>query len=146
MNLTDYTKETLRGLQGVIVVVEGIREDAEADGLKTEDLQTHVELILLKAGLRVLPHDEWRTVPGRPWLYVSVNTIRYLASYFFSIDVQLKQDVSLVRAPDIRSSSSTWELGSIGFVDPAGLCPKIWDSVDNYLDRFITDFRAANEA
>jgi len=146
MNLTDYTRETLRGLPGVFVVVEGIREDAEADGLKTEDLQTHVELILAKAGLRVLPHEEWRTVPGRPWLYVSVNTIRYLASYFFSVDVQLKQDISLVRSPAIISSSSTWELGSIGFVDTGGLCSKIWDSVDGYLDRFITDFRAANAA
>jgi hypothetical protein len=144
MNLTDYTRETLRGLQGVLVVIEGIREDAEADGLKTEDLQTHVELTLVKAGLRVLPHEEWRTVPGRPWLYVSVNTIRYLASYFFSVDVQLKQDISLVRSPAITSSSSTWELGSIGYVDTEGLCAKILDSVDGYLDRFITDFRAAN--
>lgn len=128
------------------MVVEGIREDAEADGLKTDDLQTHVELTLVKAGLRVLPHEEWRSVPGRPWLYVSVNTIRYLASYFFSVDVQLKQDISLVRSPGITSSSSTWELGSIGFVDTESLCAKIWDSVDGYLDRFITDFQAANTA
>jgi hypothetical protein len=90
MNLTEYTRETLHGLSGVVVVVETIKPDAEADGLKVTELQTDVELRLAHGGIRVLPHGEWRQTPGRPWLYVSVNTIKYLESYFFSVDVQVK--------------------------------------------------------
>ena len=43
MNLTEYTRETLHGLSGVVVVVETIKPDAEADGLKITELQTEVE-------------------------------------------------------------------------------------------------------
>jgi len=144
MNLTDYTRETLRGLQGVAVVVETLKSDAEADGLNAGDLQADVESKLIEAGISVLPHEQWRQTAGHPWLYVSVNTIKYLASYFFSIDVQLKQDVSLPRDPSILTSSATWELGSIGFAVPQSFPDKIRESVNTYISRFIADFSAVN--
>jgi hypothetical protein len=128
----------------VVVVVENLRDDAEASGLLANDLQTDVESKLQLAGIRVLPHSEWRITPGRPWLYVSVNTMRYLASYFFSIDVQLKQDVSLPRMPAVVTSSATWEVGSIGFATTANMATKVRESVANYLESFINDYRAVN--
>jgi hypothetical protein len=144
MNLTEYTRETLLGLKGVVVVIETVKPDAEADGLNVAELQTDVELRLSQGGVRVLPHPEWRETPGRPWLYVSVNTIKHLGSYFFSVDVQLKQDVSLPRQPSIMTSSATWELGSIGFVNPELLPVKIRESVGTYIDNFISDYSEAN--
>jgi len=144
MNLTEYTKETLRGLPGVVVVVENLRDDAEAAGLRAAELQSDVESRLTQGGIRVLPHSEWRITPGRPWLYVSVNTISYLASHFFSIDVQLKQDVSLPRIPSIVTSSATWEMGSIGFATTTGMPSKIREAVGNYLECFIIDYQSVN--
>jgi hypothetical protein len=144
MDFTDYTRETLRGLPGVLVVIENIKDDAESAGLTVPDLQADVELKLVRAGIRVLAHEEWRNTPGRPWLYVSVNTIKHLGSYFFSIDVQLKQDVSLPRQPSIVTSSATWEVGSIGYVQTENLPPKIRDSVGGYLDNFISDYQTVN--
>jgi len=144
MDLTEYTRHTLQGLQGVAVVVESIKSDAEADGLLSTDLQADTELKLSQAGIAVLAQDQWRQTPGRPWLYVSVNTIKYLASYFFSIDVQLKQEVSLPRQPSLVTSSATWEVGSIGFVISPDLSQKIRDSVSGYVNHFIRDFLSAN--
>jgi len=94
----------------------------------------------------VLPHPEWRDTPGRPWLYVSINTIKHSGNYFFSVDVQLKQDVSLPRQPYIVTSSATWELGSIGFVNTELLPVKILDSVGAYVDNFISDYSTVNGA
>ncbi|MBM3302210.1 MAG: hypothetical protein FJY85_19945 [Deltaproteobacteria bacterium] len=144
MDLRQYTRETLRGLPGVLVIVENIKEDAEASGLSVTELQTDVELKLAAAGIHVLPHEEWRTTMGRPWLYVSVNTIRFVTSYFFSIDLQLKQEVALRRHPAIMTSCATWELGSIGFVGEQSLSSKIRESVAAYVDDFIADYRVAN--
>ncbi len=144
MDFTEYTRETLRGLPGVMVVVEDLKEDAQADGLTAADLQNHTEFKLAEAGIPVLPLEEWRSASGRPWLYVSVNTLRHIAGYFFSVDVQLKQEVSLPRQPSIVTSSSTWELGSIGFVMANKLSAKVRDSVETHLEGFISDFRAAN--
>jgi len=144
MNLTDYTRETLRGLTGVIVVTENLREDAEAAGLSAAELQTDVELKLSGAGIHVLTQEEWRGTQGRPWLYVSVNTIRYLGSHFFSIDVQLKQDVALAAKPAVITSSATWEVGSIGFANSRMLSEKVRGSVSSSVDKFISDFVIAN--
>jgi hypothetical protein len=144
MDLTNYTRDTLRGLTGVAVVVETLKADAEADGLTVSDLQADAETKLVEAGIAVFPHEQWRGAPGRPWLYVSVNTIKYLASYFFSIDVQLKQDVALPRDASIVTSSATWEVGSIGFVIAPDLSSKIRASVDGYVTHFITDYLAVN--
>ena len=144
MDLTEYTRHTLQGLQGVAVVVESIKSDAEQDGLLATDLQADTELKLSQAGIPVLDQDEWRHTPGRPWLYVSVNTIKYLASYFFSIDVQLKQEVTLPRESSLVTSSATWEVGSIGFVISPDLPQKIRDSVSGYVNHFIQDFLSVN--
>lgn len=144
MNITEITRETLRGLTGLVVVVETVKSDAEADGLKVDEIQAEVEARLVEGGVRILPHDVWRTTVGRPWLYVSVNTMKYLFSYFFSIDVQLKQDVTLPRRPSILTSSATWEMGSIGFVAIPEFSDKIRESVAGYIDSFVSDYTAVN--
>lgn len=146
MSLTEYTRETLRGLRGVVVVVESVKDDAQTDGLKINELQTDVEMKLAQCGIRVLPHEEWRATAGRPWLYISVNTMKYLAAYFFSVDVQLKQDVSLPRYPSIITSSATWEIGSIGFVGIAEFPAKIRESVKSHVESFISDYVTVNES
>lgn len=128
----------------MIVIVEGVKADARVDGLDVREIQADCEQKLSAAGITVLQEEQWRKAPGRPWLYVSINTIQYLGSYFFSIDVQLKQDVGLAREPSNVTSSATWEMGSIGFVDTPHLVPKIKESVGNYLDNFIADYAAVN--
>lgn len=144
MNMSEYTKETLRGLPGVVVIIEGVKQDAQADGLNVSILQTEVEKALQDADIQVLSFDVWRKTRGRPWLYISVNTIKYLSSYFFSLDVQLKQDVGLVYDPDITTSSATWEAGSIGFINMEALQEKIRESVTNFVDQFILAYKSAN--
>ena len=145
MNITEITRETLRGLKGLVVIVETVKSDAASDGLKVDDIQAEVEAKLEEGGVHVLPHEVWRATVGRPWLYVSVNTMKYLFSYFFSIDVQLKQDVSLPRHPSMVTSSATWEMGSIGFVTVQEFPDKIRESVAAYVvDSFISDYTAVN--
>lgn len=144
MDLTEYTRDTMRGLKGIAVIVETLRPEAEADGLSMEDLHSDTVDKLMAAGILVLAQDDWAQTPGRPWLYVSVNTMKYLATHFFSVDVQLKQEVSLPRSPSIVTSCSTWEVGSIGFAAPQSLSDKIRSSVGAYVDHFIRDFKAVN--
>ena len=144
MELREFTRETLRGLSGVRVIVENLRKDAAEAGLDVNVLQTDVESKLTQASIRVLNRDQWKETPGRPWLYVSVNTMKYLASYFFSLDLQLKQEVALRRDTSLVTSSATWEIGSVGFVGIDGLPEKIRDSVGSSMDEFISDYLVAN--
>lgn len=144
MDLREYTRITLRGLPGVMVIVENVGEDAEAAGLNSEELEKEIEHRLGKAAIPVIPHDQWRDTGGRPWLYVSVNTIKHPTGYFFSVDLQLKQEVALRRQPSTVTSSATWEIGSVGFVGRRNLHAHVSESVGKFLDAFINDYAVAN--
>jgi hypothetical protein len=100
---TETTRATLRGLEGVHVVVEALKAEAERDGLTRTQIQTDVELRLRKAGIRVFTQQEVVHIPGQPWLYVRVGTLKHpgLELYVDSIDVELRQWVYLARHPNL---------------------------------------------
>jgi hypothetical protein len=62
---TEGERATLRGLDGVQVVVEDLQPDVERNGLTRQQLQTDVELRLRKAGIRVLTEQELDRAPGQ---------------------------------------------------------------------------------
>ena len=132
-------RATLRGLEGVHVLVESLRPEVEQAGLTRQQLQTDVELRLRLAGIRVLTDEESRRTPGNPCLYVNVNVMLHsdaLAAY--SVEVALEQQAAL----EIDSSLAivkTWDVGLIGTVGTARL-----DSIRNHLrdkiDKFINAY------
>ena|SRR2546426_8549737 len=83
---SEHTRTTLRGLQGVYVIIEDLKPEVERAGLARQQLQTDAELRLRKAGIRAFTRDEALRVSGRPHLEVNVNvflspTLNGLASY-----------------------------------------------------------------
>jgi hypothetical protein len=65
-----FSRETLRGLGAVHVVIEHLQPNAERAGLTRSQVQTDVELRLRKAGIRVLKEQEKLASPGMPYLYI----------------------------------------------------------------------------
>jgi hypothetical protein len=95
---------TLRGLEGVEVIVEEMDSDVERAGLTRNQIQTDVDLRLRKAGIRVLTRQERQSMPGHPWLYVRVSTRKstHVELYGVSIGVELNQSVYLARDPNVQ--------------------------------------------
>lgn len=94
----EQTRETLRGLSGVAVLIEELTREAEQAGLTRTQLQTGVELRLRQAGIPVLTEQEWLRTPGRPFLYIRVGTFmsREMGGVFaFHIAVELHQRVTV---------------------------------------------------
>ena len=137
--------ESLRGLQGVRVVVENIHPEAERDGLTRSQLQVVVELELRKAGIKVLTEEEQSSTPGSPFLYVNVTAVRRKASviYGYSISVELCQVVVLYRDQSIMITTTTWWSGVVGTVGAPKL-QDISDSVKEKVDVFINDYLTVN--
>jgi hypothetical protein len=70
--ITDQ-KDTLKGLQGIYVVVEDLyaKPETEEWGLTRQQLLTDVELRLRQNGIKVLSSlEECSSTPGSPYLYV----------------------------------------------------------------------------
>jgi len=144
-------RETLRGLKGVFVLIEYLKEDVAKAGLTDTILQTGVELKLRKAGIRVLTEDEWFLTQGRPYLYVRVRTIlikgiqiwgtHQHSGFIYGVTVQFNQDVILSRNRSISSSAGTWGNSWIGTVIHLRNVRVV---ISDLVDKFMNDYLAVN--
>ena len=110
----DVARQTLKGLQGVPVLVEGLEPQVEQAGLNETSIQTVVELRLRQAGIPVLSKAS-----RVPFLYVNANVSHppggeVLGIWRFSIKVALVQGVALMRDPTIMTVADTWSADSSG--------------------------------
>jgi hypothetical protein len=146
---TETDRKSLHGLQGIAVVVEDLQPETERDGLTKSRIQTDVELKLRQAGIRVLTTEESFKTPGSPYLYVNLNTTKTevlygaFATYAFSLQVAVKQDVTLTRASDLKVSAPTWETHTLGTVGANNL-QDVRRVLGDSIDRFSNDYLAEN--
>ncbi len=143
--LSADTRESLRGLTGVGVVIEEISSDAQADGLSVEEIRTAVELILRSSRIRILTRSERFKTPSSPYLYVRVSALKSKVHYSLCVQVALRQDVSLVHRPQhIIIGVQTWGVSSFGHTGRSKLSEENSLLVEPLVKEFANDFLAAN--
>jgi hypothetical protein len=139
---------SLRGLKGVGVAVEGLTRDAKRGGLVEEHLRKDVEWRLHKAGIKVLSGADVRSVPGAPYLSITVAALQgkgLLAPLFvYSARVELKQDVTLVRDNSINVAATTWAMSGVSMIGSQRFRQGVHERVASYLNGFIRDYLAVN--
>jgi hypothetical protein len=139
-------RESLRGLQGVEVVIEDIKSDAQADGLSQEALRAAVELILRSRGIRVLTPSERSEMASKPYLYVHIGTDKNPSGqYAFNARVELHQAVSLVHRSQHILLAPTWSTPD-KFRTVGQQTMRMWivNSIEPLVREFVDDFRAVN--
>ncbi|MBA4391254.1 MAG: hypothetical protein C0399_09990 [Syntrophus sp. (in: bacteria)] len=145
---SDVTRRTLAGIQGVNVVVEelqpNIQKYTQKFGLQREQIKTDVEAMLRKAGVTVFAYEQWLKTPGRPFLYIVVNTHEY-EKYWYSYDVrvELKQGVSLEVNPLVKTMAGTWGINMTGITN-IGKLNAIKESINVLVGRFIEAYLSVN--
>ena len=140
----DQQRESLRGLQGVEVVIEDVKPDAQADGLSREAIRAAVELILRSNGIQVLTRSESLKTPAAPYLYVRVSTSNHSSDPFaYAVTVALMQKVSLAHSAQQMMSATTWEKGSVGTTGHSNV-RQVINSVESKVKEFANDFLAVN--
>jgi hypothetical protein len=139
----EQTRPSLRDLTGVYVIMEDLKPDVERDGLNSGELHSDIENRLKEAGIKVLSGRAWREEEGRPWLYVYPHVLRreFYARmvYVFSISVEFKQQVSLVRNPSVEVFATTWSknvVGKTGF--PEDIRKNILSALDDFIEAFFS--------
>src|SRR5438067_8523902 len=139
----DQQRDSLQGLQGVEVIIESLRPDAETDGLSQEAIRTAVELILRSRSIRVLTRSESLRMPAAPYLYVKVSTYNHSSDlYAYAVTVEVMQKVSLAQRPQQTMTATTWEKGAVGTRSHSNIRMVI-DSVESKVKEFANDFRDA---
>lgn len=141
----DVTRQTLRGLSGVYVNVEEVQPNigmhAKRFGLAQDQLRADVERRLRERGIRVLSKDEWLVAPGRPVLYVCVNTHETERFWYaYDIKIELQQMVRMEANPDVRTLATTWSVSMTGMTN-VGKLQVIRDDVGVLVGKFIDAFK-----
>ena len=143
----EFSRQSLKGLKGVGVLLEDLHADVEQDGLNKTSIQTDVELKLRQAGITVLTQAERRAAPGGPFLYITVNTQQRPTAaglYAYSISVELSQNVQLERDPTIQIvGATTWSVGEVGTVGRDRL-RGVRDGIKDLVDMFINAYLSVN--
>jgi len=168
-NDTQESRETLRGITLVYVVIEGITPELEQNGMSANQLKTDVEIQLSRAGIDVITTVEERKSP-EPFpagLYVRVNALKSdmlksgfdIDYYAISISVELTQrclplmhePLSLLAKKNIdpsyvsshSASASTWSTNNIYLAGEERIIA-IRDCVRDLIDHFIKAYVSVN--
>ena len=134
-------RAALVGLKGVWVLVESVHPETESQSLIKDQIKTDVELRLRKAGIRVLTPNQAAVIPGKPVLLVYVNAAIASGICVYVALVQLTEDVTLARG--IETTAITWDAYLTGSIKAQNIS-KVRKDVSDLVDKFITDYRAAN--
>jgi hypothetical protein len=136
------TKESLRGLDGIYVVVQMV--DAQPDGITTNSLMQLVTTALADAGIPTNPVP--KKFNGDANLSITVDAVKdaQLDMYLFTVEVAVTQDVQLTRQPHSKwSSAQTWRRTLQGFTSP-DRTDIIEQALKKCVDAFVADYRAVN--
>ena len=142
--VTPYERESLAGLPGVVVVIETITPEAQADGLSEETIRAAVERILQSSGIRILTQSETQKAFSNPWLYVQPNIGKGGPYYFYNVSLRLIQEVSSVHGRQHSMAATTWEGNTAGIVSNGNLRDGILNVIETWVKIFANDFLAVN--
>jgi len=146
---TEGTRQTLKGLRGVYVIVEDLQPNMQKysskAGLTKDELQSDIERQLRERGIRALSRDEWMKTPGKPIFYVSVNT-HETEKYWYAYDIktELQQTVFMETNPKVKALATTWSMNMTGSAN-IGTLHVIRGDVGVLVGRFIKAYKAVNE-
>ncbi len=136
--------ESLKGIGGVMVIVERLHADAAAIGLERETLDAIVRDGLQKAGVKILSAAERAADDRRPYLYVNCNVmdVKNPALIAFSVDIEVHQRITL--AGSEKAQGLTWAKSYLGVQSSDRAAEHIRDILEGYVDQFAAALKKAN--
>ncbi|MDD5169412.1 MAG: hypothetical protein PHN75_11385 [Syntrophales bacterium] len=145
---TRESRSSMAYLQGVHVVIENmqpnIQKYAKTAGLTSPQIQHEIETRLHNVGIVTFNGDSWLKVPGKPVLYVNINTHETEKFWYaYDIKLELRQVVFLEVNPKVRTFADTWSINITGVANIGNLSIIKKDAMV-LLDRFIQAYKAVN--
>ncbi len=142
--------ESLKGLQGVEVLIEELTPDLENLNLTLIQIQCDVEAKLRNAGIPVLSIEENEKIQPlrKPYLYIKINSYKLTSRkelVAFNIGIALNQQVSLRMEGESKKCffAPTWYTSFVGVAGRRNV-QDLLDAVQNLTDKFIKAYLKAN--
>jgi hypothetical protein len=150
----DKTRESLKGLGGVYVVVDFGKytfKELEKFSLYEEQIKSDVELKLRLAGINVIPEGDIANITGTPMLNIFIfgkiydpEVNKRLDISVIFIGVELTQRTYLQRNPNIKVLATTWSTSVISFGQTGTMSNRVRNVVKDKIDTFINAYLSVN--
>lgn len=142
---------SLKGLEGVEVLVEELKNELENFNVTAIQIQSDVEAKLRMAGIKVLSKEENEKIQvfRKPYLYIRINSYKPPGGrevVAFNMEVALKQQVVLSgdhKAFGKPFYAPTWYTSVIGIVGWKNIST-IRESANSLTDQFIEAYLSMN--
>jgi hypothetical protein len=144
MKQTKRFKKALRGLEGVIVWVHDVDQQAAEDGLSRQHLQDEITVRILDSGVKALGIGNVPEPPGNPWLNIFINTQKNADLYSYFVSVRLDETVRPERNRSVKTIGTTWEAAASGSASIPDLPDAVERAVDDLVDYFVYDYWLEN--
>jgi hypothetical protein len=139
----ETNRATLRGLESVFVAVERLDPDSKYQGLDEAQIRRLAEERLRRAGIAIRSANEYEVSPDKSFLYIRLSAMRAGLCSAYAVTVAVRQEVVLLRDPDIGLVAETWSVGGVGTAEPAKLKEQATLALNGYLDRFLAARRSS---
>jgi hypothetical protein len=137
-------RDTLKGLPGVEVVVEGLSPEVERDGLTRTAVYADVTSWLRARGVPLYASQAENASPAKAYLYVHVNALRLSREiYAVAIQVHVRQTVRSLASVSQIVNAMTWDAHNVIAVPTARLGDARAEILD-FVDLFISDWMAVH--
>jgi len=143
-----FTKDTLRGLEGVWVVVTRRESRAEKYGLTMRSLKSEIETQLQHNNIHIFSQKEYSNANKGGILCIDILPLisEEMGFSAVSINIALMQNVMLTGGNAARiCQATTWERRTVALCDLESI-REIPQNVTGFVDHFIKDFNSANVA
>jgi len=146
---SDVSRATLVGLQGVSIIVEDLQPNvqkyAAKSGLSKMQVLKDTQKLLTDGGIRIVSGNDWLNIPGRPILYVSINTHETEKYWYaYDIQIQLRQMATLVANPQQKTLATTWSMNITGQAN-IGTLQAIRQDTGVMVGKFVQAYRMVNK-
>ena len=145
---TAVERQSMAGIHALGLFVEELQPNvakvAAKAGIDAASIRREVERRLTAAGIGVVAGAGWAALPGRPFLYININTHETQRFYYaYDIKVELRQVVFPEANPRARITATTWSLSITGLTDIGNLAVIKNDTLV-LVDRFTAAHRSVN--
>ncbi len=130
-------RATLRGITTVNVVIDRVAADLEDQEVTAGALQSRLENKLRDAGVNVDRNASEFVALRLTSVHSSGGRFPSRTTFAVATTIGLYQPVILVRDPNIKTATQTWEVETITLADTKQVYRACMDSVDELAARFI---------
>lgn len=140
------TRKTLTGVDQIYVMVTVTGSEAGRSAIDQSGILTDVELSARRSGLKIASREMAAQTNGVPLLGIDIDTLKVDVMpglFAYSVQMELSQWATLVRAPSTSQFITTWGTVSHGTVGGKNL-GNLRQDVREVMGRFINAWLAAN--